>query len=137
MRCSIGRNSPIEGMNPKGQSESDPHSAEADSTGDSDRNTSLHHRTARRKVFFLIDSLNVGGTESQAVELATRLSAEHYAERYEVTLGCLRARGPLLEKVVRSILSPFASFIRREAWIPGGASIKCFDWRDFCATSDS
>ncbi|MGB8061937.1 MAG: glycosyltransferase [Candidatus Sulfotelmatobacter sp.] len=52
----------------------------------------------RRKVFFLLDSLNVGGTETQAVELATRLDPA----RYEVTLGCLRARGPLLEKLTGS-----------------------------------
>ncbi len=51
--------------------------------------------TARRKVFFLLDSLNIGGTETQAVQLATRLDSA----RYEVTLGCLRARGPLLEKL--------------------------------------
>ncbi len=56
---------------------------------------------ARRKVFFLLDSLNVGGTETQAVELATRLDAE----RYDVTLGCLRARGPLLEKLAGSAVS--------------------------------
>lgn len=52
----------------------------------------------RRKVFFLLDSLNVGGTETQAVELATRLDPT----RYDVTLGCLRARGPLLEKLTGS-----------------------------------
>ena len=49
----------------------------------------------RRKVFYLLDSLNVGGTEVQAVELATRLNPE----RYDVTLGCLRARGPLLDRL--------------------------------------
>ncbi len=48
----------------------------------------------RRKVFYLLDSLNVGGTEVQAVELAIRLNPA----RYDVTLGCLRARGPLLER---------------------------------------
>ena len=52
----------------------------------------------RRKVFFLLDSLNVGGTETQAVELATRLDPA----RYDVSLGCLRARGPLLEKLTGS-----------------------------------
>jgi glycosyltransferase involved in cell wall biosynthesis len=52
----------------------------------------------RRKVFFLLDSLNVGGTETQAVELARRLDSV----RYDVTLGCLRARGPLLEKLTGS-----------------------------------
>jgi L-malate glycosyltransferase len=56
---------------------------------------------ARRKVFFLLDSLNVGGTEAQAVELAIRLDSE----RYEVTLGCLRARGPLLERLAGSAVS--------------------------------
>jgi L-malate glycosyltransferase len=55
----------------------------------------------RRKVFFLLDSLNVGGTETQAVELATRLDSEHY----DVTLGCLRARGPLLEKLAGTTVS--------------------------------
>jgi L-malate glycosyltransferase len=52
----------------------------------------------RRKVFFLLDTLNVGGTETQAVELAKRLDPA----RYDVTLGCLRARGPLLEKLTGS-----------------------------------
>src|ERR1035438_4393837 len=55
----------------------------------------------RRKVFFLLDSLNVGGTETQAVELAIRLDSERYA----VTLGCLRARGPLLERLAGSARS--------------------------------
>ncbi len=56
---------------------------------------------ARRKVFFLLDSLNVGGTETQAVELAIRLDSN----RYDVTLGCLRARGPLLERLAGSAVS--------------------------------
>jgi glycosyltransferase involved in cell wall biosynthesis len=55
----------------------------------------------RRKVFFLLDSLNVGGTETQAVELAIRLDSN----RYDVTLGCLRARGPLLERLAGSTIS--------------------------------
>jgi L-malate glycosyltransferase len=50
---------------------------------------------AVRKVFYLVDSLNIGGTESQAVELARRIPAAGY----EVTLGCLRAQGPLLERL--------------------------------------
>lgn len=49
----------------------------------------------RRKVFYLLDSLNVGGTETQAVELALRIPEAGY----DVTLGCLRARGPLLERL--------------------------------------
>jgi glycosyltransferase involved in cell wall biosynthesis len=65
------------------------------------RGSEINPNVGRRKVIFLVDSLNVGGTETQAVELATRLSPE----RYEVTLGCLRARGPLLEKLAGSSVS--------------------------------
>jgi glycosyltransferase involved in cell wall biosynthesis len=48
-----------------------------------------------RRVFYLVDSLDVGGTETQAVELALRIGALGY----EVTLGCLRTGGPLREKL--------------------------------------
>jgi glycosyltransferase involved in cell wall biosynthesis len=54
-----------------------------------------HLRRRIRKVFYLVDSLNVGGTESQAIELAVRISTGGY----DVTLGCLRARGPLLDRL--------------------------------------
>ncbi len=37
----------------------------------------------------------IGGTETQAVELARRLNPE----RYEITIGCLRREGPLLERL--------------------------------------
>jgi L-malate glycosyltransferase len=50
---------------------------------------------ARRKVFHLVDSLKVGGTETQAVELALRMPVS----AYEITLGCLRAEGSLLDKL--------------------------------------
>jgi len=53
-------------------------------------------RRSLRKVFYLVDSLNVGGTEIQAVELARRISMADY----DVTLGCLRAQGPLLERLL-------------------------------------
>jgi glycosyltransferase involved in cell wall biosynthesis len=49
----------------------------------------------RRRVFHLVDSLNVGGTETQAVELALRMPLS----TYEITLGCLRAQGPLLNQL--------------------------------------
>ena len=52
-------------------------------------------RRTRRKIFYLIDSLHVGGTETQAVELALRMPASDY----EITLGCLSTQGPLLEKL--------------------------------------
>jgi len=54
-----------------------------------------------RRVFFLVDSLEVGGSESQAVELALRLPRA----RYIVTLGCLRMQGPLLTRLQGSGIS--------------------------------
>jgi glycosyltransferase involved in cell wall biosynthesis len=51
-------------------------------------------RRSLRRIFYLVDSLDVGGTETQAVELALRIGAMGY----EVTLGCLRTGGPLREK---------------------------------------
>lgn len=55
----------------------------------------------RRHVFFLVDSFEIGGTETQAVELALRLDPARYA----VTLGCLRMSGPLLAKLNGSTVS--------------------------------
>ena len=52
-------------------------------------------RRSLRRAFYLVDSLDVGGTETQAVELALRIGTLGY----EVTLGCLRAGGPLREKL--------------------------------------
>jgi glycosyltransferase involved in cell wall biosynthesis len=48
-----------------------------------------------RRVCHVLDSLNIGGTETQAVELARRLDPA----QYEVTLACLQARGPLAERL--------------------------------------
>src|SRR6266568_8805267 len=45
------------------------------------------------RVLYLVDTLNVGGTETQMVQTAIRLrSTSHH-----VTVGCLHAKGPLLE----------------------------------------
>jgi L-malate glycosyltransferase len=52
-------------------------------------------QTGPTKVFFLLDSFMIGGTETQAVELARRLDPA----RYQVTIGCLRREGPLLERL--------------------------------------
>ncbi|HET8823555.1 MAG TPA: glycosyltransferase [Terriglobales bacterium] len=49
----------------------------------------------KRKIFYLVDSLNIGGTETQAVELARRMDPA----KYDVTLACLRKEGPLLERL--------------------------------------
>jgi glycosyltransferase involved in cell wall biosynthesis len=54
-----------------------------------------------RRVFFLVDSLQIGGTETQAVELALRLDPA----RYRVTLGCMLRRGPLLARLENSNVS--------------------------------
>jgi len=70
----------------------------------------------RRKVFYLVDSLNVGGTEVQAVELATRLNSESYA----VTLGCLRVRGPLLAKLKDSAVELVEFYPKGGFDSPGG-----------------
>lgn len=51
-----------------------------------------------RRVFFLLDSFMIGGTETQAVELARRLDPA----RYQVTIGCLRKEGPLLSRLESS-----------------------------------
>src|SRR6185312_8267117 len=67
-----------------------------------DRKQSLHGPSdKRRRVFFLVDSFEIGGTETQAVELALRLDPARYA----VTLGCLRMSGPLLAKLNGSTVS--------------------------------
>jgi glycosyltransferase involved in cell wall biosynthesis len=47
------------------------------------------------RIFFLLDSFMIGGTETQAVELARRFDPK----RYRVTVGCLRREGPLLERL--------------------------------------
>lgn len=52
-------------------------------------------QTLPRRVFFLLDSFMIGGTETQAVELARRLDPS----RYDVTIGCLRKEGPLLARL--------------------------------------
>src|SRR5258707_6758535 len=59
------------------------------------------HRAGNARVLHLVDSLNVGGTENQMVQAAVRLQRLSY----QVTVGCLRAEGPLLS-------------VREEAGIP-------------------
>jgi glycosyltransferase involved in cell wall biosynthesis len=78
---------------------SSPVSGNAES--DHGKQTSAAASDERRRVFFLVDSLQIGGTETQAVELALRLDPARYA----VTLGCLRMRGPLLAKLEGSRVS--------------------------------
>ena len=50
------------------------------------------------RVLHLVDTLNVGGTETQLVQEALRL----HARSHHVVVGCLRAEGPLLEVLQRA-----------------------------------
>lgn len=58
----------------------------------------------------------MGGTESQAVELARRISVAGY----EVTLGCLRAEGPLLERLKDTLVAVREFHPRGGLDSPGG-----------------
>jgi len=71
----------------------------------------------QRRVFFLLDSFMLGGTETQAVELARRLDPA----RYRVTVGCLRREGPLLDRLVASELPVVHVDIGRGIDSPSGA----------------
>jgi L-malate glycosyltransferase len=59
----------------------------------------------------------LGGTEIQAVELAGRLDPA----RYQVTIGCLRAEGPLLDKVEEKHLRVVHIDLGRGIDSPSGA----------------
>ena len=50
---------------------------------------------SRCRVFYFVDSFEIGGTETQAVELALRMSQGGHA----VTMGALQAKGPLLDRL--------------------------------------
>ena len=51
----------------------------------------------------------IGGTETQAVELARRLDPA----RYEVTVGCLRKEGPLLSSDNDPRITPWGKIMRK------------------------
>src|SRR5215472_1408693 len=50
-------------------------------------------REGAPRVLHLVDSLNIGGTENQMACVALRMRQI----RHQVTVGCLRAEGPLLQ----------------------------------------
>jgi L-malate glycosyltransferase len=61
------------------------------------------------RVLHLVDTLNVGGTETQMVQTALCLrSTSHY-----VTVGCLRAKGPLL-KILQQAGIPVVEFPKKK-----------------------
>ena len=53
---------------------------------------------SRIRVLHLVDTLNIGGTESQLVQVALRMQRIGH----HVTVGCLRAEGPFLEVLRRA-----------------------------------
>jgi len=56
-------------------------------------------------VFYMVDTLRLGGSENQAVEVARRLNSGHY----RVTVGCEGGEGPYME-VLRQAGIPVAEF---------------------------
>jgi L-malate glycosyltransferase len=61
------------------------------------------------RVLHLVDTLNVGGTETQTVQTALRLrSTSHH-----VTVGCLHAKGPLLE-ILQQANIPVVEFPKKK-----------------------
>jgi L-malate glycosyltransferase len=52
----------------------------------------------RKRIFYIVDSFQVGGTESQATAVAIRM----HGRGYEVTVGALSMKGPLLEKLYQA-----------------------------------
>lgn len=55
----------------------------------------------RKRVLYLIDTLNVGGTETQMAQAALRL----HQSGHHVTVACLRAEGPLREILQQADIS--------------------------------
>ena len=61
------------------------------------------------RVLHLVDTLNVGGTETQMVQTALRLRSTSH----RVTVGCLHAKGPLLE-VLQQADIPVVEFCKKK-----------------------
>lgn len=67
-------------------------------------------------VLYLVDTLNVGGTETQMTSTALRL----HRAGHRVTVGCLRAEGPLLE-ILRKAGIPVVEFPKSKTMLsPNG-----------------
>jgi glycosyltransferase involved in cell wall biosynthesis/serine acetyltransferase len=68
------------------------------------------------RVFQFVDSLNLGGTETQVVQTVRRLASD----QYQVTVGCLHANGPLIEVLQQSRI-PICEFPPRSGLLsPSG-----------------
>jgi glycosyltransferase involved in cell wall biosynthesis len=66
----------------------------------------------RIRVFHLVTALNIGGTENQMVQAALR----QHKLGYQVTVGCLRAEGPLLP-VLKEAGIPVVEFRKRKTFL--------------------
>jgi len=77
------------------------------------QNSKLFHRPLR--VLMFIQTLELGGSEKQCVEMARLLSRNGF----DVTIGCMRRTGPLLRKVAEASLPivefPVGSLLRPRA----------------------
>jgi len=69
----------------------------------------------------LVDTLNIGGTENQTVQTAVRL----HRLGYQVTVGCLRADGPLL-KVLEEAGVPVVEFRKKKTLMSPGGLVQLF-----------
>jgi glycosyltransferase involved in cell wall biosynthesis len=74
------------------------------------------------RVFYLVDSLNVGGTESQTAATALHLNRIGH----EVTVGCLRAEGPLIDLLLNAGI-PVVEFPKKKTLL--SANGICQLWR--------
>jgi glycosyltransferase involved in cell wall biosynthesis len=73
------------------------------------------------RVFHLVDTLNIGGTENQMVQTAVRL----HRLGYRVTVGCLRAEGPLLS-VLKTAGIPVVEFRKKKTLMSPGGLVQVF-----------
>jgi glycosyltransferase involved in cell wall biosynthesis/serine acetyltransferase len=73
-------------------------------------------REATLRVFHMVSSLEMGGSEHQMAEVASRQKAEGY----DVTVGCLSARGPLLEVLRLAGIAVFEFDPKGALFRPGG-----------------
>jgi L-malate glycosyltransferase len=63
----------------------------------------------------MVCSFDMGGSEHQMVEVARRMNSS----RYQVTVGCIRAEGPLLKKLNEAAI-PVVEFRTDGMWKPRG-----------------
>jgi len=96
--CLITNIKQLKGMTIIRSNHAPAHQADAQQPGSAGPPQGGREALKRRKVFFLVDSFNVGGTETQAVELARRLDPL----AYDLTVGCLKREGPLLDRLQKS-----------------------------------